>query len=1051
MASIQDPEVQFAQRLASNEKHIRTKAVKKLRKYITVRSQKETGGFTGDELLKLWKGLFYCLWMQDKPLVQEELSNQISTLIHSFHNIDGQFLYFESFLQTFKREWTGIDRLRMDKFFQLVRFMFRQTFELLKRTNWEKSVVARFLEILTAQLLQSSSGAPAGLQFHILDLYMTELAAVASAELTADQNLIFIEPFCKTAAKTKEQSLFRAICNSIFSTIIDQAPFAIEDLMKEVEANEASDSGQASEEDDEDQLKQKTEKSKPVSKKKRGKQINGNKSHAKRGDDGQSDDSDDELLYQEDSDTEVLCDDDIGPVLQFDYAALADKLFELASRSNIPSQNRQRLYKIIKVLRDLSEGIFPQDEYPEDVSTDEDDDMFGSRIRMKRRGDIVQNEDGVPAAKKSKGKKNASTLDKKNKDLGTDNKLADCTVNNENQKKKRKKKKKKVQDASTGGEENAKISEQEQIVSSIKETERGPQYLQAEYLENETQMQSSVSSVIVRDAATSEGQSETQLLSEVKKQSSAPVKEENRQPTPSTTDNKDQSETLSRKKKKRKTSELKPEDTEEAGEHQTPVRTEPEMSTKALTPVSRKTKKKKGLKVKIQTDGNAAELQVSEEAEITLESGEVSAELNKPTLETDATTPAKKKKKGLKAKKNDEAVEGASQINYVSTETDIPSVPVKDTVEDGLTISFEQTTSSAPIEKRSKKNNVKAVKVQGVEADAQLKAERKCLEAEITSVGEEASLDPITVLLTEKTKGKGYTNTLPAADKSTVTPQMTKRKKDQKEFKTVEETEVKTETAQVANTEKVLFDITMKTPTKGQKKNQKLAAVELNETKDPTQLEVVDNIVAELPLNETKVLSSSGKRAKKKKISVVFEFEADELEAAKEAASINGLAEEGTVAKKSKQSNDVGDPSTPLRTQKSQKKAKNSSPSDFITIQRNAAVPTPIFCKTKGNPGTVLSSKKKSQTPKSESKKVTFGLKNNKTAEFRKTDRSLLVSPAGSSRVAFDPKQKPKFGVLKSPTPRSASSTATPSSYRKTSLNTPKSTPKQRPSAADFF
>lgn len=28
------------------------------------------GAFTADELLKLWKGLFYCLWMQDKPLLQ---------------------------------------------------------------------------------------------------------------------------------------------------------------------------------------------------------------------------------------------------------------------------------------------------------------------------------------------------------------------------------------------------------------------------------------------------------------------------------------------------------------------------------------------------------------------------------------------------------------------------------------------------------------------------------------------------------------------------------------------------------------------------------------------------------------------------------------------------------------------------------------------------------------------------------------------------------------------------------------------------------------------
>ena len=28
------------------------------------------GGFTHDELLKVWKGLFYCMWMQDKPLLQ---------------------------------------------------------------------------------------------------------------------------------------------------------------------------------------------------------------------------------------------------------------------------------------------------------------------------------------------------------------------------------------------------------------------------------------------------------------------------------------------------------------------------------------------------------------------------------------------------------------------------------------------------------------------------------------------------------------------------------------------------------------------------------------------------------------------------------------------------------------------------------------------------------------------------------------------------------------------------------------------------------------------
>lgn len=41
---MQPAEIQFAQRLASHEKGIRDRAVKKLRQYISVKTQKETGG-----------------------------------------------------------------------------------------------------------------------------------------------------------------------------------------------------------------------------------------------------------------------------------------------------------------------------------------------------------------------------------------------------------------------------------------------------------------------------------------------------------------------------------------------------------------------------------------------------------------------------------------------------------------------------------------------------------------------------------------------------------------------------------------------------------------------------------------------------------------------------------------------------------------------------------------------------------------------------------------------------------------------------------------------
>lgn len=356
MASTQEAEIIFAQKLASNEKPIRSKALLKLRKYISVRSEK--GGFSEDELLKIWKGLFYCLWMQDLPLLQEELSTKISALLHSFRTVDSQFLYFKTFLQTMKREWNGIDRLRMDKFYQCVRFVFREVFEMLKRQDWKPSVVNEFLELISGQLLQSSSSAPSGLILHILDLYLNELALIGSATLTAEQNQTFIEPFCKAMAKTKDRVLLKAIGSNIFNTIVDQVPFAIEDLLREIRQNEGRES--EDEESGNDQMKMK----------------------AAEDDDHEEDSSDlgDDFSYEKDVKGGAECE----AVLQFDYGAIADRLFKLASYTNIPSFNRSKIYKFVKIFRDLTEGVFPQDEV-EDVSSEEDDDDDNRRRRKKKK------------------------------------------------------------------------------------------------------------------------------------------------------------------------------------------------------------------------------------------------------------------------------------------------------------------------------------------------------------------------------------------------------------------------------------------------------------------------------------------------------------------------------------------------------------------------------------------------------------------------------------------------------------------------------------------
>lgn len=356
-AAVPAPEVQFAQRLAANEKRIRDRAVKKLRGYISGRTQRPDGGFSQDELLKIWKGLFYCMWMQDKPLLQEELANNIAQLIHVIQNTEARHLFIQTFWQTMSREWNGIDNLRLDKYYMLIRLILRQSFEVLKRNGWDESLRELLLQLLMKEVMDPDSNTPNGIKFHLIDIYLQELAKVGAKELTADQNLKFIEPFCKFVAKSKDHSVMHAVASGILEVIVDQSPYAIEDLMKELGSDSDGEGVSDNDEHGNDEVL-KTKADKRFSKKS-----------------AQS--------SEKAEDVNENADDSIGPVLQFDYKAVADKLFELASKKNIPARNRKRLYKLVKKFQDLSEGIFP-DDLPEDVSTDEDDDTF-SRGRRKKK------------------------------------------------------------------------------------------------------------------------------------------------------------------------------------------------------------------------------------------------------------------------------------------------------------------------------------------------------------------------------------------------------------------------------------------------------------------------------------------------------------------------------------------------------------------------------------------------------------------------------------------------------------------------------------------
>lgn len=92
---------------------VRNSTLNKLQKLVGSLDEESV---TDEELLKLWKGLFYCMWMSDKPAVQQELALRIASLLQYFSSPSSAFQFLRCFYITMNREWNGIDNLRFVMF-----------------------------------------------------------------------------------------------------------------------------------------------------------------------------------------------------------------------------------------------------------------------------------------------------------------------------------------------------------------------------------------------------------------------------------------------------------------------------------------------------------------------------------------------------------------------------------------------------------------------------------------------------------------------------------------------------------------------------------------------------------------------------------------------------------------------------------------------------------------------------------------------------------------------------------------------------------------------
>merc|ERR1719319_1679571 len=279
--------------------------------------------------MRIWKGLFYCYWMSDKPLVQEELAEAVSSMVATFPTTDGSLAFVAAFAKTFQCEWFGIDRWRMDKTMMFVRRFVRHTLRLLAARGWEAGLLASLTDILREHVvLTSPAKAALGFQLHFTDIFLEELAKAGGEGLGEEVVEALVQPWLELVATTADARLRQHAEERIFNHLVRQSAPGIRYQMEE--------DGMAEEEEGED---------------------NGADDDSE--EEGEVEEGEEESAEKGAEDPRAGRGDVVIPQISVNYARLGEAVFARGAGEEVRKAGREALYRIAKKLKDVAEDNFP--------------------------------------------------------------------------------------------------------------------------------------------------------------------------------------------------------------------------------------------------------------------------------------------------------------------------------------------------------------------------------------------------------------------------------------------------------------------------------------------------------------------------------------------------------------------------------------------------------------------------------------------------------------------------------------------------------------------
>ncbi|KAJ3041401.1 ribosomal RNA-processing protein 1 [Rhizophlyctis rosea] len=207
----------FGKRLAHTEKKVRDQALRGLTQWLVSKDD-----LTELELMKLWKALFYCFWMSDKQPVQLHLAERLAGLTLELKG-DLPLRYVEAFWKTMAKEWRGLDRLRLDKFYMLLRKFHGAAFKYLEKESWKEERVTEYLDILRRLPLKlnDANGIPESLCYHTGEAYIEELQKAVGKKVPAETCTQLLDPYFDILSRNASTQIYERVREHIFDKVLE--------------------------------------------------------------------------------------------------------------------------------------------------------------------------------------------------------------------------------------------------------------------------------------------------------------------------------------------------------------------------------------------------------------------------------------------------------------------------------------------------------------------------------------------------------------------------------------------------------------------------------------------------------------------------------------------------------------------------------------------------------------------------------------------------------------------------------------------------------------